>query len=80
MGIMATRLKDKRDAPSIFTKKGFKNILFFALAFTSSGLGVSILMSFLMPDRIYEYITTAAGLMFLYNWLLVLNSAPKLLD
>lgn len=72
-------MAEEHDAPSIFAKKGLRDIPFLALALTSSGLGVSILMSFLMPDRIYEYITTAAGLLLLYNWLLVLNSAPKLL-
>ena len=32
-----------------------------------------------MPDRIYEYITTAAGLMLLYNWFFILLSFPRLI-
>lgn len=37
-------------------------------------------MSFVMPGRIYEYITTAAGLLLLYNWFFILVTAGKLLE
>ncbi|HEY0828377.1 MAG TPA: hypothetical protein VGE40_09805 [Bacilli bacterium] len=40
---------------------------------------VSIVVALLMPGRIYEYITTAAGLMLLYNWFFILVSSGKLL-
>jgi L-asparagine transporter-like permease len=33
-----------------------------------------------MPGKIYEYITTAAGLMLLYNWIFILASSRKILD
>ena len=36
-------------------------------------------MSLLLPGKVYEYITTAAGLMLLYNWSLILLSSGKLL-
>ena len=32
-----------------------------------------------MPGKVYEYITTAAGLMLLYNWFFILLSSGKLL-
>ena len=32
-----------------------------------------------MPDSIYEYVTTGAGIMLLYNWLFILLSANRLL-
>ncbi|MEC0137702.1 amino acid permease, partial [Paenibacillus macerans] len=36
-------------------------------------------MSFVMPGRIYEYITTSAGLLLLYNWFFILVTAGRLL-
>lgn len=36
-------------------------------------------MSLWLPDRVYEYITTAAGLMILYNWSWILLSSGRLL-
>jgi L-asparagine transporter-like permease len=36
-------------------------------------------MSLLLPGKVYEYITTAAGLMLLYNWCFILLSSGKLL-
>ena len=33
-----------------------------------------------MPDRVYEFITTAASLMLLYNWMFVLFAYPKLIE
>ncbi|MNC62538.1 hypothetical protein D3C75_1125670 [compost metagenome] len=36
-------------------------------------------MSLLLPGKVYEYITTAAGLMLLYNWAFILLSSGKLL-
>ncbi|MNT06501.1 hypothetical protein D3C72_1411680 [compost metagenome] len=32
-----------------------------------------------MPGKIYEYVTTAAGLLLLYNWLFILITSGKLL-
>src|SRR5690606_36630594 len=51
-----------------------------ALLLTVCGLVTSIILSLLMPNRVYEYITTAAGLMLLYNWLFMLYSFPRLID
>lgn len=36
-------------------------------------------MALLLPGKVYEYITTAAGLMILYNWAFILLSSAKLL-
>ena len=33
-----------------------------------------------MPDRVYEFITTAASLMLLYNWMFVIFAYPKLIE
>lgn len=50
-----------------------------ALLFTIFGMFVSIIFSLLMPAKIYEYITTAAGLMLIYNWLLILIVSGRLI-
>ncbi|WP_077213615.1 amino acid permease [Bacillus dakarensis] len=77
---MLVTMSEENDAPAVFARKGKLKVPTLALGLTVSGLVVSIIMALLMPGRIYEYITTAAGLMLLYNWLVVLVSAPKLLD
>lgn len=72
-------LSEDGDAPKVFSKKGKLKVPLPAFILTSSGLLASIIFSLLMPDSIYEYITTGAGLMLLYNWLFILLSANRLL-
>lgn len=77
---MLVTLAEDGDAPRLFTKKGKLKVPLFALCLTVCGLIISIIMALVMPDKIYEYITTAAGLMLLYNWLFVLISVKRLLE
>lgn len=73
-------LSEDGDAPGIFSKKGKKlKVPPFALLLTIGGLTASIVTGRLMPDRVYEYITTAASLMLLYNWVFVLFAYPRLI-
>lgn len=75
-------ISEDGDAPKIFskqTKKKFKMPLP-AIALTSTGLVLSIVTSLLLPDKVYEYITTAAALMLLYNWLFILIMYHKLIE
>ncbi|MCH1627934.1 amino acid permease [Ferdinandcohnia quinoae] len=72
-------LSEDGDAPKIFSKRGKLKVPLPAFILTTSGLLASIIFSLLMPDSIYEYITTGAGLMLLYNWLFILLSANRLL-
>ena len=65
-------LAEEGDAPAMFAKT--KNISFPALLLIIIGLGASILSALLLPKNIYEYVTTAAGLMLLYTWSLILLS------
>ncbi|MGE8206391.1 amino acid permease [Heyndrickxia sp. NPDC080065] len=82
--MLAILAKD-HDAPSIFAKENVtrKNQRqrppLPALGLSIFGLVVSIIFSLIMPDKIYEYITTAAGLMLIYNWLFILITSNKLL-
>ena len=59
-------LAEEGDAPLMFAKKTKKH-LFPALILIIIGLGASILSALLLPKNIYEYVTTAAGLMLLYT-------------
>ncbi|UFT99710.1 amino acid permease [Radiobacillus kanasensis] len=77
---MLVTLAKAGDAPKALSKVGKKNIPYRALSLTTSGLILSIVVSLLLPDKIYEYLTTAAGLMLLYTWLFILLSFRKLMD
>ncbi|WP_110111972.1 amino acid permease [Bacillus sp. CGMCC 1.16541] len=75
-------LAEDQDAPALFAKKGKGKlkVALPSLGLTTLGLASSILVAFLMPGKVYEYITTAAGLMLLYNWFFILLSSRKLLE
>jgi len=76
---MLLTLAKEGDAPRLFSRKWKNKYPFFALCLISSGLIAAIVMSLLMPGKVYEYITTAAGLMLLYNWSFILLSSGQLL-
>ncbi|NEU29963.1 amino acid permease [bacterium LRH843] len=76
---MIVTLAEDGDAPKFFSKKRWLKVPPLALGLTICGLIVSIILSLIMPDRVYEYITTAAGLMLLYNWFFILVSFPRLI-
>ncbi|RYL93488.1 amino acid permease [Sporolactobacillus sp. THM7-4] len=75
-------LAEDGNAPSFFKKKikKFKNLPLPSLGMGAVGLLISIIAAFLLPDRIYEYITTSAGILLLFNWLFILISAVRLLQ
>ncbi|MBS4213400.1 MULTISPECIES: amino acid permease [Neobacillus] len=72
-------LAKEGDAPASFAKEGKLKIPLPTLILTMIGITASVLSALLMPNRIYEYITTAAGLMLLYNWMFILASPRKIL-
>ncbi|MFZ7944048.1 amino acid permease [Neobacillus sp. 19] len=72
-------LGEEGDAPASFSKKGKLKVPWPTLLVTMLGITASIVAALLMPNRIYEYITTAAGLMLLYNWIFILASSRKIL-
>ncbi|WP_075981959.1 amino acid permease [Bacillus massilinigeriensis] len=77
---MLVTLAEDGDAPSIFAKKGKKlKVAPYAMGITTLGMVAAIILALLIPGKIYEYITTAASLMLLYNWLLTLITSSKLL-
>ncbi|PZE21028.1 amino acid permease [Paenibacillus xerothermodurans] len=72
-------LADDGDAPAYFAHRGEKKLPLRAVGLTTAGLLVSILMALLLPERLYEYVTTAAGLMLLYNWFFILVTSGRIL-
>jgi len=72
-------LAEDHDAPASLAKKGKMKIPFPAFLFLACGLIITIVIGFLMPEKIFEYLITAAGLMLIYNWLFILVTYMKLL-
>lgn len=77
---MIVTLSKDGDAPKFFSRTGRLKVPPYALGLTICGLITSIILSLVMPDTVYEYITTAAGLMLLYNWFFILVSFPRLIE
>ena len=75
-------ISEDGDAPKIFSKQMKKKlkIPLPAIALTTTGLVLSIVTSLLLPDKVYEYITTAAALMLLYNWVFILSMYHRLIE
>ncbi|WP_202077746.1 amino acid permease [Caldalkalibacillus salinus] len=76
--MMYTIAKDG-DAPKFFAQKGKRNIPYQSLGLTVVGMIISIIAALLLPKKVYEYITTAGGLMLIFSWLFILMAARKLL-
>lgn len=75
-------LADNGDAPSCFAikLKRFKNLPLPSLGLGALGLIASVVTALLLPGKIYEYITTAAGILLLYNWLFIIISSYRILE
>ncbi|SFJ86842.1 amino acid/polyamine/organocation transporter, APC superfamily [Halobacillus dabanensis] len=78
--LLVTIAKDG-DAPSIFAKKlkNFKELPLPSLGLGAIGLMASVITALLLPDKTYEYITTAAGILLLYNWTFIILSSFRIL-
>ncbi|ARI75571.1 amino acid permease [Halobacillus mangrovi] len=71
-------LSEDGDAPQKLKEKNSRGVAVKSLLLTAGGLAVSILFSYLLPDTMYEYVTTAAGVMLILNWGMILASHIKL--
>jgi L-asparagine transporter-like permease len=67
------------DAPKFLAKRGKRNIPYRALGVTICGMIISIIAALLLPKKVYEYITTAGGLMLIYTWVFIILASRKLL-
>ncbi|TMU84429.1 amino acid permease [Bacillus sp. BHET2] len=77
---MLVALAEEGDAPKIFAKKGRMNVPLPAFGLTTLVVAASIVVAMLLPDKLFEYVTTAAGLMLLYTWIFILASFHKLIS
>ncbi|MGJ7911800.1 amino acid permease [Neobacillus sp. LXY-1] len=75
--ILISLAKDQ-DAPKTFAHKSKRGTPFKALFLTGAALAISLIMSFILPGKLYEYITTAAGVMLILNWIIILSTQVKL--
>ncbi len=75
-------LAEDGDAPKIFSKKieKWKQLPLPSLGLAVVGLIASIITALLLPGKIYEYITTAAGILILFNWAFIILSGLKLVE
>lgn len=70
-------LAEDQDAPAFLAKKGKLKVPIPAFLFIAGGLALVIFIGFMLPEKIFEYMITAAGLMLLYNWSFILVTYLK---
>jgi L-asparagine transporter-like permease len=71
-------LAEDQDAPKSFARKNQKGTPIRSLLVTGIALTISLIFSFILPGKLYEYITTAAGVMLILNWIIILSTHLKL--
>ncbi|KGX84958.1 amino acid permease [Pontibacillus litoralis] len=77
---MLVSLSADGDAPKLFSPKSNRDFPLSAICLSTAGLLLSIIIAMLLPGKIYEYMTTAAGLLLILNWLFILFSFRRLHD
>lgn len=70
-------LAEDGDAPRYLIGRNRRGVALPALSLSGLGLGGAVLLSFLLPNAFYEYLTTAAGVMLIMNWIIILSSQIK---
>jgi len=65
------------DAAKLFSHTIKKGVPIWALLLGISGLAAAIIVSFLLPSTVYEYLTAAAGVTLILNWCIILASQIK---
>lgn len=70
-------LAEDGDAPGLLNQRSRRGVALPALSLSGMGLAGAVLLSFLLPNTFYEYLTTAAGVMLIMNWMIILSSQLK---
>ncbi|WP_273852024.1 amino acid permease [Guptibacillus spartinae] len=65
------------DAPKVLDHHTKKGVAIRALGVNAIALSLMIIVSYVLPDKVYEYLTTAAGIMLILNWVVILASQIK---
>ncbi len=71
-------LAEDGEAPRRIANRDKRGTALKALFLTGFAVAISLIFSFILPGKIYEYITTAAGVMMILNWTTILSSQIKL--
>ncbi|ADH60584.1 amino acid permease-associated region [Thermoanaerobacter mathranii subsp. mathranii str. A3] len=66
-----------RFAPTFLTKKTKRDVPIYALALSSFGLFLAVVLSYILPKNVYEYITSATGFIQFFNWIIILYTFIK---
>jgi L-asparagine transporter-like permease len=74
--VLLSLAKD-HEAPKIVLKKDKRGINVIALLIGTSGLFITIILSIVLPNTIYEYLATSAGVLLISNWIIILASQIK---
>lgn len=78
--LVMSMIAEEKDAPKFFARKTKKRQFpYGALVLTIAGMIISITIALLLPNKVYEYITTAGGLMLIFTWLYIVCASLKLL-
>ncbi|MDT9724494.1 amino acid permease [Xylanibacillus composti] len=76
---MMANMAKTGDAPKLLSKRTKRKLPYASLLLTIGGMIVSIITALVLPDKVFEYLTTAGGLMLLYSWLFIVFASRKLL-
>ncbi|GLX70431.1 amino acid permease [Paenibacillus glycanilyticus] len=71
-------LANDGDAPRVVQVLNRRGVPTRSLLMTAIALAICMGCAYVLPDTIYEYITTSAGVMLILNWILILASYLKL--
>jgi len=74
--VLLSLAKD-HEAPQIVMRKNKRGVNVIALLLGTSFLLVTILLSFILPGTIYEYLTTAGSVLLIANWIIILAAQIK---
>ncbi|WP_026485622.1 amino acid permease [Caldanaerobius polysaccharolyticus] len=64
-------------APTFLTRENSRGVPVYALMATSLGLVVAVVLSYILPRTVYEYITSSAGIIQFSNWIIILMTHIK---
>ncbi|TLS36755.1 amino acid permease [Pseudalkalibacillus caeni] len=70
-------LANDGDAPKGLAVFNSRGVAIKSLAVNAIAVTVAIIVSYVLPNKVYEYLTTAAGIMLILNWAMILGSQIK---
>ncbi len=59
-------------APTFLIKTNNRGVAYVALAASSIGLALAVVLSYVLPDTVYQHVTSSAGFILFFNWILIL--------